>query len=117
MQFVSGFERIEIALDEANLNFASLVVVTRYQIGLREHCEQFQSDRPHCVVQPYQACPAVEVASQRRQKLLSGLGDWLSYGCMRRSCTDLYNRRPVWCALPYAACAVLCGAPCTVCLG
>ena len=50
MQFVSGFERIEIALDEANLNFASLVVVTRYQIGLREHCEQFQSDRPHCVV-------------------------------------------------------------------
>ena len=41
MQFVSGFERIEIALDEARLNFASLVVVTRYQIGLREHCEQF----------------------------------------------------------------------------
>ena len=86
MQFVSAFERIEIALDEASLNFASLVVVTRYQIGLRGHCEQFQSD-------------------------------WPSYGSMGRSGTDLYNRRPVWCTLSYAACAVLCGAPCTVCRG
>ncbi len=61
-QMRNAFEKIGHVLHEASLDFGSLVEMTTYHIGLREHLELFKSVRAEYVREPYPAWTAIEVA-------------------------------------------------------
>jgi enamine deaminase RidA (YjgF/YER057c/UK114 family) len=65
-QFQLAFEKIGLVLDEAGLAFRSLVEMTTYHVGLREHFALFDATRLRYLTEPYPAWTAVEVAGLRR---------------------------------------------------
>jgi enamine deaminase RidA (YjgF/YER057c/UK114 family) len=67
VQFRQAFGKIAAVLHEAGLGFASVVELTTYHVGLRDHFDQFNQVRARYVVEPYPAWTAVEVAGLRRE--------------------------------------------------
>jgi len=65
-QMRQAFDKIGAVLREAGLTFGSLVEMTSYHIGLRNHFDQFDAIRLEYVSAPYPAWTAVEVAGLRR---------------------------------------------------
>ncbi|QDG77992.1 RidA family protein [Labrenzia sp. PHM005] len=61
-QFRSAFRKIGLVLAEAGLTYNSLVEMTSYHVGLRDHLELFKKVRSEFVVEPYPAWTAIEVA-------------------------------------------------------
>lgn len=61
-QFRSAFRKIGLVLAEAGLTYNSLVEMTSYHIGLRDHLELFKRVRGEFVKEPYPAWTAIEVA-------------------------------------------------------
>lgn len=66
-QMRNAFENIGGVLREAGLTFRSLVEMTSYHVGLRDHFDLFDSIRLDYVEEPYPAWTAVEVAGLRRE--------------------------------------------------
>ncbi len=66
-QMRNSFEKIGAVLDEAGLTFRSIVEMTTYHVGLRDHFELFDKIRLDFVQDPYPAWTAVEVAGLRRE--------------------------------------------------
>ena len=66
-QMRNAFEKIGGVLREAGLTFRSLVEMTSYHVGLRDHFDLFDSIRLDYVEEPYPAWTAVEVAGLRRE--------------------------------------------------
>lgn len=66
-QFRQAFEKIGAVLREAGLGFDSIVEMTSYHVGLREHFDRFCAVRSEYVSDPYPAWTAVEVAGLRRE--------------------------------------------------
>ena len=61
MQIRNAFQTIALVLQEANLDFSSLVEMTSYHVGLQAHLELFKWIRNEYVQQPYPAWTAIEV--------------------------------------------------------
>lgn len=66
-QFRQAFEKIAAVLQEAGLDFSSVVEMTTYHVGLRDHFDRFCAVRSHYVCYPFPAWTAVEVAGLRRE--------------------------------------------------
>ena len=66
-QFRQAFDKIVAVLAEAGLDFSSVVEMTSYHIGLRDHFDSFNSVRSAYVTAPFPAWTAVEVAGPRRE--------------------------------------------------
>lgn len=66
-QFAQAFEKIGAVLREAGLDFGSIVEMTSYHVGLRDHFDRFCAVRSRYVVEPFPAWTAVEVAGLRRE--------------------------------------------------
>ena len=66
-QFRSALSKVEKVLEEANLDFSSVVEMTTYHVGLRKHFDLFNEVRGEFVVDPFPAWTAVEVAGLRRE--------------------------------------------------
>lgn len=60
------FRKIGLVLGEAGLDFNSIVEMTSYHVGLREHFDVFDAVRLEHLGEPYAAWTAVEVAGLRR---------------------------------------------------
>ncbi|MGL4242732.1 MAG: RidA family protein [Beijerinckiaceae bacterium] len=65
-QFRSAFDKIGEVLAEAGLSYRSVVEMTSYHVGLRDHFELFDAIRLEYCSEPYPAWTAVEVAGLRR---------------------------------------------------
>jgi enamine deaminase RidA (YjgF/YER057c/UK114 family) len=65
-QFRQAFEKIGAVLQEAGLDFGSIVEMTTYHVGLRDHFDRFCAVRAEYVLEPFPAWTAVEVAGLRR---------------------------------------------------
>ncbi len=61
-QIRGAFDKIGTVLQEAGLDFGSLVEMTTYHIGLKDHLELFKRIRAEYVTEPYPAWTAIEVA-------------------------------------------------------
>jgi len=70
VQFRSAFDKINTVLNEANLIMQSVVEMTSYHVGLRDHFEIFDKVRLEYFDEPYPAWTAVEVAGLRREGAL-----------------------------------------------
>jgi enamine deaminase RidA (YjgF/YER057c/UK114 family) len=66
-QFQQAFEKIGAVLREAGLDFDSIVEMTTYHVGLRDHFDRFCAVRSDYVSDPFPAWTAVEVAGLRRE--------------------------------------------------
>lgn len=66
-QMRNAFEKVGYVLREANLGFETLVEMTTYHVGLRDHLELFKSVRAEFVKEPYPAWTAIEVAGFVRE--------------------------------------------------
>ncbi len=66
-QFRSAFDKIGLVLNEAGLTHGSIVEMTSYHIGLREHFDLFNRIRSEYVSAPYPTWTAIEVAGLRRE--------------------------------------------------
>lgn len=66
-QMRSAFEKIGLVLGEAGLTFRSMVEMTSYHVGLRDHFDLFDTVRLDYLTAPYPAWTAVEVAGLRRE--------------------------------------------------
>lgn len=66
-QFRHAFDKIGAVLKEAGLGFDSIVEMTTYHVGLREHFDRFCAVRSEYVSDPFPAWTAVEVAGLRRE--------------------------------------------------
>ena len=66
-QFHAAFRKIGLVLEEAGLTFASIVEMTTYHVGLRDHFDLFDKVRLHYVQSPWPAWTAVEAAGLRRE--------------------------------------------------
>lgn len=66
-QFRNCFDKIVLVLEEAGLSFASVVEMTTYHVGLRDHFDLFDTVRLDYARKPYPAWTAVEVAGLRRE--------------------------------------------------
>jgi len=66
-QFRNAFEKIGQVLNEADLTYSSIVEMTTYHVGLREHFDEFSAIRAEFLDDPYPAWTAVEVAGLRRE--------------------------------------------------
>ena len=69
-QFRSVSDKIGTVLREAGLTFRSVVEMTSYHVGLRDHFDLFDSVRLEYLEEPYPAWTAVEVAGLRREGAL-----------------------------------------------
>lgn len=69
-QFRSAFDKIGLVLGAGGLGFGSVVEMTSYHLGLREHFELFDRVRLEYFAEPYPAWTAVEVAGLRREGAL-----------------------------------------------
>ncbi len=65
-QMRAAFDKIGLVLAEAGLTFRSIVEMTTYHIGLRDHFDLFDRVRLKYVDAPFPAWTAVEVAGLRR---------------------------------------------------
>lgn len=66
-QFRQAFEKIGAVLKEAGLGLNSIVDMTSYHVGLRDHFDLFCQVRAEFVTEPFPAWTAVEVAGLRRE--------------------------------------------------
>lgn len=66
-QFRRAFEKIGSVLKEAGLTYDSIVEMTTYHVGLRDHFNTFNEIRSEYVSDPFPAWTAVEVAGLRRE--------------------------------------------------
>ena len=66
-QFRQAFEKIGAVLREAGLGFDSIIDMTTYHVGLRDHFDRFCAIHSQYVRAPYPAWTAVEVAGLRRE--------------------------------------------------
>lgn len=66
-QIRTVFDKIGTVLKEAGLTFESVVEMTSYHVGLRDHFDLFDAVRLDHVSAPYPAWTAVEVAGLRRE--------------------------------------------------
>ena len=66
-QFRKAFDKIGTGLLEAGLGFDSIVEMTSYHVGLRDHFDKFCAIRSEYVSDPYPTWTAVEVAGLRRE--------------------------------------------------
>jgi enamine deaminase RidA (YjgF/YER057c/UK114 family) len=67
VQFRNAFEKIGVVLRAGGLTFQSIVEMTTYHVGLREHFDLFNRIRLEYLGKPYPAWTAVEVAGLRRE--------------------------------------------------
>lgn len=61
-QMRNAFEKIGSVLRDVNLDFGSLVEMTTYHVGLRDHLDAFKLVRAEYVKEPFPAWTAIEVA-------------------------------------------------------
>ena len=66
-QFRNAFDKIGTVLRAGGLAFSSIVEMTTYHVGLREHFDLFDAIRLDYLTEPYPAWTAVEVAGLRRE--------------------------------------------------
>lgn len=66
-QFRNCFDKIGLILNEADVSFGSIVEMTTYHVGLRDHFDVFDKIRLEYLRDPYPAWTAVEVAGLRRE--------------------------------------------------
>lgn len=66
-QMRNVFEKMGVVLREADASFQSVIEMTSYHVGLREHFDLFDRIRLEYVHEPYPAWTAVEVAGLRRE--------------------------------------------------
>ena len=66
-QIRNTFEKIGLVLRAGGLTFRSVVEMTTYHVGLRDHFDLFDAIRLECFSEPYPAWTAVEVAGLRRE--------------------------------------------------
>ncbi len=66
-QFRNTFKKIECILKEARLGLDSVVEMTSYHIGLRDHFELFDKIRLELFSEPFPAWTAIEAAGLRRE--------------------------------------------------
>jgi enamine deaminase RidA (YjgF/YER057c/UK114 family) len=66
-QIRNAFEKIGSVLRAGGLTFRSIVEMTTYHIGLRDHFDLFDAIRLEYLSEPYPAWTAVEVAGLRRE--------------------------------------------------
>ncbi len=69
-QFRNVFEKLALVLAADGITLQSIVEMTTYHIGLREHFDLFDSVRLDYLEAPYPAWTAVEVAGLRREGAL-----------------------------------------------
>ena len=65
-QMRDAFAKVARVLDEAGLDFGSIVEMTTYHIGLKDHLDLFKRIRAEHVREPYPAWTAIEVAGFAR---------------------------------------------------
>lgn len=66
-QIRNAFEKIGVVLRAGGLTFRSIVEMTTYHVGLRDHFDLFNQVRLEYLEEPYPAWTAVEVAGLRRE--------------------------------------------------
>jgi enamine deaminase RidA (YjgF/YER057c/UK114 family) len=66
-QFRNAFDKIGEILQAGGLTFGSVVEMTTYHVGLRDHFDLFDAVRLDYLSAPYPAWTAVEVAGLRRE--------------------------------------------------
>jgi enamine deaminase RidA (YjgF/YER057c/UK114 family) len=66
-QIRNAFEKIGSVLRAGGLTFQSIVEMTTYHVGLRDHFDLFDAIRLEYLDEPYPAWTAVEVAGLRRE--------------------------------------------------
>jgi enamine deaminase RidA (YjgF/YER057c/UK114 family) len=66
-QIRNAFEKIGLVLRAGGLTFRSMVEMTTYHVGLRDHFDLFDKIRLEYLDEPYPAWTAVEVAGLRRE--------------------------------------------------
>jgi enamine deaminase RidA (YjgF/YER057c/UK114 family) len=66
-QMRNAFGKIGAVLREAGLTFGSLMEMTTYHVGLRDHFDLFDSIRLETLSEPFPAWTAVEVAGLWRE--------------------------------------------------
>jgi enamine deaminase RidA (YjgF/YER057c/UK114 family) len=66
-QFRQAFDKIDAVLREAQVDCSSIVEMTSYHIGLRDHFDLFCKVRSEYVSDPFPAWTALEVAGLRRE--------------------------------------------------
>ncbi len=67
VQIRNAFGKIGMVLREGGLTFRSIVEMTSYHVGLRDHFDLFDAVRLEFLSEPYPAWTAVEVAGLRRE--------------------------------------------------
>jgi enamine deaminase RidA (YjgF/YER057c/UK114 family) len=66
-QIRNAFEKIGSVLRAGGMTFESIVEMTTYHLGLRDHFDLFNAIRLEHLSEPYPAWTAVEVAALRRE--------------------------------------------------
>ncbi len=66
-QMMNAFDKIGAVLRAGGLTHQSIVEMTTYHVGLRDHFELFDAVRLRYLGEPYPAWTAVEVAGLRRE--------------------------------------------------
>jgi enamine deaminase RidA (YjgF/YER057c/UK114 family) len=66
-QMKNAFDKIELVLRAGGLSCRSIVEMTTYHVGLRDHFDLFDRVRLEYLGEPYPAWTAVEVAGLRRE--------------------------------------------------
>ena len=66
-QIRNAFEKIGLVLRAGGLTFRSVVEMTTYHVGMRDHFDLFDAIRLECFSEPYPAWTAVKVAGLRRE--------------------------------------------------
>lgn len=69
-QIRNVFEKIGLVLQEVDIGYESLVEMTSYHVGLRDHLEMFKSIRSEFVTEPYPAWTAIEVSGFVREQAI-----------------------------------------------
>ena len=66
-QMRNAFDKMGLVLRKANLDFNSIVEMTTYHVGLRDHLDLFKAVRSDYVREPFPAWTAIEVAGFVRE--------------------------------------------------
>jgi enamine deaminase RidA (YjgF/YER057c/UK114 family) len=66
-QIRNAFDKVGSVLRAGGLTFRSIVEMTSYHVGLRDHFDLFDAIRLEYLDEPYPAWTAVEVAGLRRE--------------------------------------------------
>lgn len=69
-QIRNAFRKVELVLRAGGLTFQSIVEMTTYHVGLRDHFDLFDAIRLECFDDPYPAWTAVEVSGLRRERAI-----------------------------------------------